>query len=270
MNELSFYSGLLIFCVGMAVGSFVNVLTHRLPLMVLADPEVLHSSTFDLSHPSSHCPQCQVSLRPWHNIPILSYLCLRGRCAFCAHPIGWHYPATEFVTGLLWLACAWRWGVGANAMCWAWFATSLLALSVIDWKTTLLPDALTQTLLWAGLSASALQWVELPVEQSVFGSVAGYVSLWSVAYIFERVTHKEGMGAGDFKLLAALGAWLGPIALIPLVLLASTAGVIVGLVLRKKGRLQSEGYMPFGPFLAASGCLIAYLGTDQVMRGFFG
>ncbi len=267
MNELNLYSGFLVFCVGVAVGSFVNVITHRLPMMVLAEPEDFGSWTFDLSHPASHCPHCQTPLRAWHNLPILSYLWLRGRCAFCAHPIGWHYPVTEFVTGMLWLACAWRWGMGTHAMCWAWFATSLLALSVIDWRTTLLPDALTQTLLWSGLIASALHWVELPLEQSVFGGVAGYVSLWSVAYVFERVMHKEGMGAGDFKLLAALGAWLGPLALVPLVLLASTAGAMVGLALRQKGKLHGEGYLPFGPFLAAAGCLIAFLGTDLVMRG---
>ncbi len=268
MNDLSLYPGLVVFCLGVMVGSFVNVLIHRLPRMVLAEPEVVRSSTFDLTHPASHCPHCQAPLRAWHNIPILSYLWLRGRCAFCTHPIGWHYPATECVTGLLWLACAWRWGMGTHAICWALFATSLLAVSVIDWQTTLLPDALTQTLLWAGLSASASQWVELPLEQAVFGGVTGYVSLWSVAYVFERVTHKEGMGAGDFKLLAALGAWLGPLALIPLVLLASTAGAMVGLVLRQKGKLHGEGYLPFGPFLAAAGCLIAFLGTDPVMRSF--
>jgi len=265
MNDLNFYAGLIVVCVGVMVGSFVNVLTHRLPLMVLAEPEASHSLTFDLSHPASHCPYCKTPLRAWHNIPILSFLWLRGLCAFCKHPIGWHYPIIEFVTGLIWLACAWRWGIGASALCWAWFGTSLLALSVIDWRTTLLPDALTQTLLWAGLIACAAQWVDLPLERSVFGGVAGYVSLWSVAYVFERVTHTKGMGAGDFKLLAALGAWLGPLALIPLVLLASTTGVVVGLTLRHKGQLQEGGYLPFGPFLAGSACLIAVLGTDQVM-----
>lgn len=267
MTDLSFYPGLLIFCVGVMVGSFVNVLIHRLPLMVLADSETVRTSTFDLSHPASHCPHCKTPVRAWHNIPILSFMWLKGRCAVCTHHIGWHYPTTEFVTGLLWLSCAWRWGISPSALCWAWFGSSLLALAVIDWRTTLLPNALTQPLLWAGLIASAAHWVELPVEQSVFGGVTGYVSLWSVAYVFERVTHKEGMGAGDFKLLAALGAWLGPLALIPLVLLASTAGVMVGLVLRHKGKLHVDGYLPFGPFLAASACLIAALGTDQVMRG---
>ena len=266
MNELSFSSGLMVLCLGVIVGSFANVLIHRLPLMVLNEPRDIHTSTFDLTHPASHCPNCLTLLRAWHNIPVLSFLGLRGRCAFCKHPISWHYPAIELVTGLLWLACAWRWGVNANALCWAWFGTSLLALAVIDWQTSLLPDALTQTLLWAGLIASAAQWVVLPIEQSVFGSVAGYISLWSVAYVFERITDKEGMGAGDFKLLAALGAWLGPLALIPLVLLASSTGVVFGLVMRHKGQLHEGGYLPFGPFLAAAACLIALWGTEHVMH----
>jgi len=266
MNELSFNSGLVIFLVGIMTGSFVNVVIHRLPRMVMNEQTTLSGSVYDLSQPASHCPHCHTPLRIWHNIPLVSFLFLKGHCGFCQHPIGTIYPAVEALTGLLWLGCAWHWGINTNALCWAWFGTSLLALSVIDWQTTLLPDGLTQSLLWAGLMASAMRWVELPLEHAVWGSVAGYVSLWTVAFTFERVTHKEGMGAGDFKLLAAMGAWLGPLALIPLVLLASVSGVIIGLILKFKGHLGEGGYLPFGPFLALSASIIAVCGADQIMR----
>lgn len=268
MTELNFGSGVLVVILGVLVGSFTNVLIHRLPLMVMNPVESTHDAAarYDICQPASHCPQCHTPLRAWHNIPLLSFLLLRGRCSFCQHPIGWVYPAIEAATGLLWLTCAWRWGLTLNALCWAWFGTSLLAMAVIDWQTTLLPDDLTQTLLWAGLIASANHWVAMPLEDAVWGAVAGYASLWSVAYVFEQLTHKEGMGAGDFKLLAALGAWLGPLALIPLVLLASTAGVVVGLVLKTHNKLHEGAYLPFGPFLAIAGGLLAFCGSERVVR----
>jgi leader peptidase (prepilin peptidase)/N-methyltransferase len=135
---------------------------------------------------------------------------------------------------------------------------------VIDWQTTLLPDDLTQSLLWGGLMASALGWLPLPLHQSVWGAVMGYTSLWAVATAFERVTSKQGMGAGDFKLLAALGAWLGPLALLPVVMLASLSGAIVGLALKLTHRLHDNGYVPFGPFLAIAGGLVAVIGIDVI------
>ena len=142
----------------------------------------------------------------------------------------------------------------------------LLALSVIDWQTTLLPDDLTQALVWGGLVASTLGWLVLPLTQSVWGAVLGYASLWSVAKAFERITHKQGMGAGDFKLLAALGAWLGPWALLPLVFLASLVGAVVGLGLQARQKLHQGLYVPFGPFLAAAGMLVAAIGMDDITR----
>ena len=151
---------------------------------------------------------------------------------------------------------------------WALCFTALLGLAVIDAQTTLLPDALTQPLLWLGLIASASAWVVLPLTDAVWGAVAGYASLWSVATVFERLSGKEGMGAGDFKLLAALGAWLGPLALIPVVLLASTSGAIFGLTLRWRQPLHADGYMPFGPFLAVAGTVVACVGTDTVLAFF--
>jgi leader peptidase (prepilin peptidase)/N-methyltransferase len=159
------------------------------------------------------------------------------------------------------MACAWHWGFNFTGLSWALFATLLMTLSVIDWQTTLLPDDLTQGLLWTGLLASACAWISVSPSNSICGAALGYGSLWSVATLFERVSGKQGMGAGDFKLLAALGAWVGPLALIPIVLFASLSGAMVGLYLKWTQRLNDEGYIPFGPFLACAGMVVAFLGT---------
>ena len=232
---------------GLCVGSFVNVIIHRLPAVAL-DPEA--SSWQALWQPRSHCPHCQHPLPATHLVPVLSWLLLRGRCGFCRHPIAWRYPVVEAATGALWWLCAAQWGLGIEGLLWAVFASALLALAWIDAQTTLLPDALTQPLLWLGLLASQQQWLGLPLSEAVAGAMLGYASLWLVATVFERITGKVGMGAGDFKLLAALGAWLGPLALLPLVLLASVLGAGVGLLLQRRGVLAHGGYLPFGPFLA--------------------
>jgi leader peptidase (prepilin peptidase)/N-methyltransferase len=164
------------------------------------------------------------------------------------------------LNGFIWSACAWHWPTPETAVCWSVFASTLLALTIIDWQTTLLPDALTQPLLWLGLLASATQLTPVPLEQSVWGAAIGYAALWLVATLFSRITGKEGMGAGDFKLLAALGAWLGPWALLPLVFLASLVGALVGLWLQARQRLHQGVYVPFGPFLAAAGMVLAITG----------
>lgn len=257
-----------VFILGLMVGSFVNVLVHRLPRMVITSLEPDHEDAprFDLCLPASHCPHCQTPLQIQHLLPVLSFIWLKGRCGFCKQPIGWQYPAVELLTAGIWAACAWHWGLTSAALCWAFFGTSLLALSVIDWQTTLLPDALTQPLLWLGLIASAAQWVALPLTQALWGCVWGYAALWSVATVFERITGKQGMGGGDFKLLAALGAWLGPFALIPLIFLASFTGALVGLSLQRLQRLPANGYIPFGPFLAAAAALIAWQDPTTVMQ----
>lgn len=253
------------FVLGLVLGSFVNVLIHRLPRMVMAEHEHnTNAPRFDLSWPASHCPHCQTPLKAWHNIPVLSYLGLKGRCAFCHDRISLQYPLVEIATGVLWVICTEHWGFNVTGFCWAGFATVLLALSVIDWQTTLLPDDLTQTLVWGGLVASALGWLALPLPQSLWGAVAGYVSLWSIATMFERITGKQGMGAGDFKLLAGLGAWLGPIALLPVVMAASVSGAVAGLALKFSHRLRDDGYVPFGPFLATSGFAVALIGMDDI------
>lgn len=257
-----------VFIVGLMVGSFVNVLVHRLPRMVMAslEPAIEDAPRFDLCLPASHCPQCHKPLQVKHLLPVLSFVWLKGRCGFCKQPIGWQYPAVELLTAAIWTVCAWRWGLTSAALCWAIFGTSLLALSLIDWQTTLLPDAMTQPLLWLGLIASAAHWVELPLTQAVWGSVCGYVALWSVATLFEQITGKQGMGGGDFKLLAALGAWLGPFALIPLIFLASFTGALFGLSLQRLKRLPANGYVPFGPFLASAAALLVWQDPTAFMQ----
>jgi leader peptidase (prepilin peptidase)/N-methyltransferase len=196
----------LAFGLGLVVGSFVNVLIHRLPRMIMGDAHVSDAQPYNLCWPASHCPQCQSPLKVWHNIPVLSYVWLKGRCSFCGHNISAQYPVIELSTALIWLSSIWHWGFNATGFCWAGFITTLLALSVIDWQTTLLPDDLTQALVWGGLMACALGWLPLRLSESVWGAVIGYTSLWSIATVFERLTGKQGMGAGDFKLLAGLGA----------------------------------------------------------------
>lgn len=169
--------------------------------------------------------------------------------------------------GLLWAGCAWHWPELPTAACWALFASGLLTLSIIDWQTTLLPDALTQPLLWLGLLGSAAQRIHTPLEQSVWGAALGWAGLWLVAQTYARLTGKEGMGAGDFKLLAALGAWLGPWALLPLVFFASLVGAVVGLWLQARQQLHQGLYLPFGPFLAAAGLLLAFTGHSFFFDG---
>jgi leader peptidase (prepilin peptidase)/N-methyltransferase len=258
----------LAFCLGLLIGSFVNVLIHRLPHMVMIDhATAVNEPRYDLCFPASHCPHCKTTLKRRHNIPVLGYVWLKGRCSFCQHAINPQYPIIELVTALIWSACAWHWGLNAAGLCWAGCASVLLALSVIDWQTTLLPDDLTQALVWSGLVASALGWLTLPVSQSVFGAVVGYASLWSIATAFERVTGKHGMGAGDFKLLAGLGAWLGPLALLTVIMLASICGACVGLFLKFTNHLRDDGYLPFGPFLAASGLTVAVIGIENIALG---
>jgi len=252
----------LVFVVGLVVGSFVNVMIHRLPRMVMGElPVDRQHQSYNLCWPASHCPHCNTPLEISHLLPVLSYVFLKGRCAYCQHPIGRIYPIVEISTACIWLASAWHWGVTPTGLSWALFASVLLALSIVDWQTTLLPDDLTQALLWMGLLASVCDWIALSPDHAIWGAAAGYGSLWSVATLFERFTGKQGMGAGDFKLLGALGAWVGPVALIPIVMVASLSGAVVGLYLKWTQRLNEEGYIPFGPFLAVAGVLIAVMGT---------
>lgn len=241
-----------VFVFGLIFGSFLNVLIHRLPYA--QEGEILDT----LSFPSSRCPTCKSQLKIWHNIPLISYFLLKGRCGFCNIKINYQYPIVEIANAFLWMMTVWHWGMQPAALLWAIFLSFLLALSFIDIQTNTLPDALTQPLLWIGLLASCLGLIQIQLEQAIWGASSGYLSLWFVANVFKYFTGKEGMGAGDFKLLAALGGWLGPLALIHLVSLASVSGAIVGIWMQHTNRLERDGYLPFGPFLAAAGVIQAF------------
>ena len=266
---------------GLCIGSFLNVVAHRLPRMLERQwreesAELLgveatpapgdDGRPFNLAQPRSRCPHCGHVLR-WHeNIPLLGWLRLGGRCASCRAPIGLRYPLVELGCGLLFAAVGWRFGVQPETLLWCGFAAMLLAMSLIDWDTTLLPDSMTQPLVWAGLIAAALGWLPLTLAQSLWGAVAGYLSLWSIYWLFRLATGKEGMGAGDFKLLAALGAWLGVSMLLPIVLGASVIGAVAGIAMKLSSQLREGRYVPFGPFLAGGGAVVMLAGPERVLR----
>ncbi len=271
---------------GLIIGSFLNVVIHRLPKMLeqqWADecahytaqeagttPAAPSAPRVTLSQPRSACPACGHAIRWYENIPVFSYLALRGRCSTCKTRISPRYPLVELATATLFAFCAWRWGITPAGAAWGLFCAVIVTLACIDWDTTLLPDDLTLPLLWAGLLASALQWTPVPLFSAVMGAAAGYLSLWSVYWGFKLATGKEGMGYGDFKLFAALGAWFGWQALVPIILIASVIGAIVGIALKLTSGLREGGYVPFGPFLAGAGLTALVFGPDTVMRALLG
>lgn len=258
---------------GLVVGSFLNVVIHRLPRMLEAQwAQALHEQApdhppsppsprpYNIAVPSSHCPHCGHVLSWGEKMPVVSYLVLKGRCRQCHAPIGWRYPAIELLTAALFVWSFSRHGLSATALAWAGFAAALITLAAIDADTTLLPDAITQPLVWAGLLAASLGLSPVNLPMALWGAVAGYLFLWSVYWLFKGVTGKEGMGQGDFKLLGALGAWLGWPALLSLVLIASLTGVAGALWLRLRQRMPQDGYIPFGPFLALAGLWVMAFG----------
>ena len=259
---------------GLCVGSFLNVVIHRLPPMLergwkLDSAEMLgvridEPAALTLVKPRSRCPSCGHQIA-WHeNIPVLSYVRLRGRCSACQVRISPRYPFVEILTGVLFAAAGWRFGAQPATLLWCGFLAVLVALAGIDWDTTLLPDNLTLPLLWAGLVSAALGWT-IPLASALWGVVAGYLSLWAVYWLFKLTTGKEGMGYGDFKLLAALGAWLGAQMILPIVLAASVLGAIVGIVMKFSGALREGRYVPFGPFLAGAGIAVMLAGPNRVL-----
>ena len=260
---------------GLCVGSFLNVVIHRLPLMLERDwkrdsadmlgaPAHIENAELTLSKPASRCPHCGHQIAWFENIPVLSYLVLRGKCSACKAPISMRYPAIEITTAALFAAVAWKFGAQPITALWCGFVAVLVALAGIDWDTTLLPDNLTLPLLWAGLLASALGWT-IPLLASVWGAIAGYASLWSVYWLFKLATGKEGMGYGDFKLLAALGAWLGVSMVLPVILASSIIGAAVGILMKLNATLREGRYVPFGPFLAGAGLAVLFTGSPRVM-----
>jgi leader peptidase (prepilin peptidase) / N-methyltransferase len=287
---------------GLLIGSFLNVVIHRLPLMLerqwwadigsqLADRDsfrrvfnaeapagvtqaggaldkALKSLTaLGIARPASHCPSCGHKIRWFENIPLVSWLALRGRCSACGTGISLRYPLIELLTAALFAGAAWKLGPQPAVLLWCAVIAVLVALSAIDWDTTVLPDALTLPLLWAGLVAAAVGWLPgVSLGSSLAGVVAGYLSLWSVYWLFKLATGKEGMGYGDFKLLAALGAWLGASAILPIVLFASVLGAVVGIGLKFSGGLREGRFVPFGPFLAGGGIAVLLIGLPTVLE----
>lgn len=286
---------------GLCIGSFLNVVIHRIPLML--ERQWLHESAaqltdaeamarvigvpkaeteklakavddygtriealphFGLATPRSRCPHCGHQLR-WHeNLPVIGWLRLGGKCAACKAPIAKRYPLVELATGIAFAALSWRFGAQPTTLLWCGFVATLIALAMIDWDTTLLPDSINQPLLWAGLIAALMGWT-LPLDKALIGAAAGYLSLWSVYWLFKLATGKEGMGYGDFKLLAALGAWLGWQMILPIVLGASAIGAVVGIILKMNASLREGRYVPFGPFLAGGGLVVLFAGQATVL-----
>ncbi len=262
---------------GLLIGSFLNVVIYRLPKMLErqwaadcaaidgAAPEA-PAEAFNLMVPHSRCPQCGHAIRWYENVPVLSYVVLRGRCSSCQTRISPRYPIVELVTGLLFAWCVWRMPGQWAALAWSGFSAALLTLALIDWDTTLLPDDITLPLLWAGLLAAILGFTGVSLTNAVLGAVAGYLSLWGIYWLFKLTTGKEGMGYGDFKLFAAFGAWFGWQALVPIILMASIIGVVVGIALKLNNGLREGGYVPFGPFLAGAGFTAMLFGADTILR----
>lgn len=260
---------------GLLIGSFLNVVIHRLPKMLnaewaancaeLAGQDATEQAPYDLVRPASACPHCQHRIRWFENIPLLSYLVLRGKCSNCGAAIGIRYPAVEVATAGFFVLVALHHGLAPPAWAWAAFASLLIAQFCIDFDTQLLPDDLNYLILWGGLVASALHWTSVPLGSAVWGAVFGYLSLWTIFQVHHRLTGKQGMGHGDFKLLAGLGAWFGAEYLVALVLLSSVVGSVIGGALLVVGKIANRDIpIPFGPFLAGAGLVALALGPGRL------
>ena len=260
---------------GLCIGSFLNVVIHRLPLMMdrgwrLDSAELLgvkidEPAPITLSTPRSRCPHCGHQITWYENIPLFSYLKLGGKCSACKAPISMRYPAVEVLTALLFAACGWHFGAQPQVLLWCALVATLIALALIDLDTQFLPDDLTLPLMWAGIVSAALGWLPITLAASVGGAVAGYLSLWLVFHAYRLIRGKEGMGAGDFKLLAALGAWMGWQLIPSIILLASAVGAIVGIALIVLRQHDREVPIPFGPYLAGGGIAALFFG-EQLTR----
>ena len=264
--------------VGLFVGSFLNVVIHRLPRMMERDwhaqaaelrgEQAPANERFNLATPRSRCPHCGHQITMLENIPIVSYVVLRGRCAHCGAGISRRYPIVEALSALLSAYAAWHFGFGASALGALLFVWAMVALTFIDLDTQLLPDDITLPLLWLGLAFNlGTTYTELP--DAVIGAMAGYLALWSVFWLFKLATGKEGMGYGDFKLLAAIGAWLGWQMLPLTILLSSLVGAVVGILLIVVARHGRNVPIPFGPYLAAAG-LIALFWGERITERYLG
>ncbi|KRW62818.1 prepilin peptidase [Pseudomonas sp. TTU2014-080ASC] len=262
---------------GLLIGSFLNVLVYRLPKMMerewraqareaLELPEESAGETFNLVLPNSRCPHCAHEIKPWENIPLISYLFLRGKCSSCKTHISLRYPLVELTCGLLSAYVAWHFGFSWQTGAFLLLTWGLLAMSLIDVDHHLLPDSLVLPLLWLGLIVNYLG-LFTSLESALWGAIAGYLSLWSVYWLFKLVTGKEGMGYGDFKLLAMLGAWGGWQVLPLTILLSSLVGAVLGMIMLKLRNQDSSTPIPFGPYLAIAG-FIALLWGEQITSGY--
>ncbi len=268
-----FYGTVLFF--GLSVGSFLNVVAYRLPLMMERDwklecheflqleppemePALLSTS---LASPASACPSCGHKIRFWENIPVISYLLLRAKCSSCQEKISIQYPAVELVTALMSLVVAYQFGVSMQTVAALGFTWALIALTLIDLNKQLLPDSITLPFLWAGIFFSFFV-LFTDLRSSIIGAIAGYLILWSVYHLFKLLTKKEGMGFGDFKLLAALGAWVGFSYLPQIILISSIVGAIVGIIMLLTGLTKRQQPIPFGPYLAAAGWIALLWGES--------
>jgi leader peptidase (prepilin peptidase)/N-methyltransferase len=252
--------------IGIIIGSFLNVVIHRLPKMMeqawkneLEELQGKASShpTYNLLTPQSSCPACNNTIRFYENIPIISYLALKGKCSYCAHPISLRYPAIELLSGLLTGYIAWQFGWSIYTIAASIFALSMLTLTCIDLETQLLPDNITLPLIWLGLIFN-IHHEFTAIESAVMGAILGYLVLWGVYWIFKLITHKEGMGYGDFKMLAAIGAWLGIEALPLVIVIASFTASIVGITLILLKKQNRASTIPFGPYLALSAMILLF------------
>jgi leader peptidase (prepilin peptidase)/N-methyltransferase len=268
--EPALFAGL-VFLFGLLIGSFLNVVVHRLPRMMEADWQAQcadlrgepgpDAPRFNLGVPRSACPHCGHAITALENIPLLSWLWLRGRCSACGAPIGVRYPVVELLTALLSAAAAWKWGLSVQTLGVLLLVWTLIALAFIDLDTTLLPDSLTLPLLWLGLLFN-LGGHFASLSDAVIGAMAGYGVLWSVYWLFRLATGKEGMGYGDFKLLAAIGAWLGWQMLPVTLLLSSIVGAAVGVAMIVLVKHDRRVPIPFGPYLAGGGLVALFFGAD--------
>lgn len=259
------------FVLSLCIGSFLNVVVYRLPIMMkrqlqddyldLQGKEPESQEAFNLSVPTSACPKCKSAIKPWQNIPVISYLWLKGKCANCKTTISPRYPIVELATGLLGLLVAYEFGPTLQTAFMLIFTYFLVALTLIDFDEYLLPDNLTLPLIWITLFANSFS-AFTSLENALYGAMAGYLSLWSIYWIFKLITGKEGMGYGDFKLLAAIGALLGWQSLPLVILLSSAVGAVVGISLILILGRDKNIPIPFGPYLAAAGFIAAIWGQD--------
>jgi leader peptidase (prepilin peptidase)/N-methyltransferase len=259
--------------VGLLVGSFLNVVIHRLPQMLergwaaqcaeMRNEPVAEAEPYNLVVPRSRCPACGHGITALENVPVVSWLALRGKCSACAAPISARYPAVEILGGLLAAGAVWKFGATWTGLAACGMLWTLLALTFIDFDTQLLPDNLTLPLLWGGLLANLFD-LFVPLREAVIGAVAGYLALWSIYWLFKLIRGKEGMGYGDFKLLAALGAWMGWKMLPLIVLLSSVVGAAIGIgLLVFKGRDHNVP-LAFGPYLAIAGAIALFFGPTLI------